>query len=165
MIVDLSAYPSRIFIRFTARNQLLADAIGEAVIACVQRGGGQTYIQTALPGEALPSLSRPSGPGADRLNLGMTIHGSTGQAPLPQGAAPSPREAEPEGLAIDESLFADITQTLFQVSCSPRLYQDCGSPEAARGVEQEVATAIIAAYRQIKQNQTSPLVQSLNQRL
>lgn len=165
MIVDPNTYPSRIFIRFTAHNQLLADAIGEAVIASVQRGGGQTYVQTALPGEVLPSLARSSGPGADRVSLGMAIHRSTDQAPFPQGAAPFLGKTEPKGRVIDETLFADITQTLFQVRCSPRLYQDCGSPEAARGVEREVATAIIAAYRKIKQNQTSPIVQSLNQRL
>jgi hypothetical protein len=164
-MLDPTVYPSRTFIRFTARNQLLADLTGETVTATVQRAGGAAYVQIALPGKALPCPSHPSGAGAPPLTLGMTIHGSTDQASLPQGAAPSPREAEPEGLAIDESLFADITQTLFQVSCSPRLYQDCGSPEAARGVEREVATAIIAVYRQIKQNQTSPLVQSLNQRL
>jgi len=164
-MLDPSLYPSRAFIRFTAHNQLLADLIGETVTASVQRWGGQTYLQTAQPGKTLPSLSNQSDAGAGQLTLGMALHTSPNPDPLSLRTAASLSQADPVAPAIDEDLFTEVTQTLFQVCRNPKLYQDCGSPEGARTVEGEVATEIIAAYRQIKRNQTSPIVQRLNQQL
>ncbi|MBU6230101.1 MAG: hypothetical protein KGQ93_10455 [Cyanobacteria bacterium REEB459] len=164
-MLDPNLYPSRAFIRFTAHNQLLADLTGETVTASVQRWGGQTYLQTAQPGKALPSLSRQSEAGAAQLTLGMALHPSPNPTPLSQDMAPSLSQADPVAPAIAEDLFTEVTQTLFQACRSPQLYQDCGSPEAAKAVEEEVAAEIIATYRQIKQNQTSPIVQRLNQQL
>jgi hypothetical protein len=165
-MLDANRYPSRTFIRFTAHNQLLADLTGETVTASVQRWGGQTYLQTAQPGKALPSLSNQSGAETGQLTLEMALHRSTDPTPLSQSTAPSLSQANPAApAAIDESLFTEVTQTLFQVCRSPKLYQDCGSPEEARTVEGEVATEIIATYRKIKQNQASSIVQRLNQQL
>lgn len=164
-MLDPKAYPSRTFIRFTARNQLLADLTGETVTATVQRAGEPTYVQIALPGKALPSLSNPSGTGAGHLTLGMTLHRSPDPGSLPQDTAAALREADPPTPTIDEDLFTEVTQTLFQVCRNPKLYQDCGSPEAARTMEGEVATEVIATYRKIKRNQASPIVQRLNQQL
>jgi hypothetical protein len=164
-MLDPTVYPSRTFIRFTAHNQLLADLTGETVTATVQRAGGPAYVQIALPGKALPSLSNPSGTGAGHLTLGMTLHRSPDPGSLPQDTAAALREADPPAPTIDEDLFTEVTQTLFQVCRNPKLYQDCGNPEAARAVEGEVATEIIATYRQIKRNQASPVVQRLNQQL
>jgi hypothetical protein len=53
MDINPKTYPSRAFIRFTAHNQLTADATGRSVVASVQRLGGKTYMQAAEPeGEA-----------------------------------------------------------------------------------------------------------------
>ncbi len=164
-MLDANRYPSRTFIRFTAHNQLLADLTGETVTASVQQWGGQTYVQTAQPGKALPSLSNQSGAETGQLTLEMALHRSTDPTPLSQSTAPSLSQANPAAPVIDEDLFSEVTQTLFQVCRNPRLYQDCGSPEGARAVEGEVATEIIATYRQIKQNQASSIVQRLNQQL
>lgn len=164
-MLDPNLYPSRAFIRFTAHNQLLADLTGETVTASVQRWGGQTYIQTAQPGKALPSLSNQSDAGAGQLTLGMALRTSPNPDSVSQHTAPSLDQADPVAPEIDEELLTEVIQTLFQVCRNPKLYQDCGSPKEARAVEGEVAEEIIATYRKIKRNQTSPIIQRLNQQL
>ena len=134
-------------------------------LASVQRWGGQTYIQAAQPGKALPALSNQSDAGAGQLTLGMALHTSPNPDPLSQDRAASLNQVDPVAPAIDENLLTEVIQTLFQVCRNPKLYQDCGNPKEARAVEGEVAAEIIATYRQIKRNQASPIVQRLNQQL
>ncbi len=155
MTLDPSTYPSRTFIRFTVNNQLLADVTDQTITASVQRLGGQTYVQKAVPGEELPSLSRQSMDWGTSLKVGQSI-----QTPASDHQE-SWIQAEPP--VLDEELLAEVTQTAFHDH--PHLYQDCGSAAAAAAVEAEIATEIIAAYRTIKQKQACPIVQSLNQLL
>ena len=142
MDIDPKNYPSRTFVRFTARNQLMADASGQPITMSVNRFGGNTYLQQAIPGEEF--LSTDSGsfsgssPGAD--NEALTY-------------------------GIDEVLFAEIVKTTFNPSSYPELYQSCGTRKAAADIEARVADEIVTAYRSIKQKQNCPIVQSWNSRL
>lgn len=177
MDIDPKTYPSRTFARFTARNQLMADATGRPIMASVQRLGGKTYIQEAIPDGDAPSIAKDPSDFATGLHLGLSISptdlantpGSSNQDR--DGATSLNQEVSSESpntsqsLGIDEALFEEVVKITFSPNRCPDLYQSCGTQEAAMEVEATVAAEIVAAYRQIKQKQDCPIVQSLNKLL
>ena len=177
MDIDPKTYPSRTFTRFTARNQLLADATGRPIVSSVQRLGGKTYVQEAIPDGKAPSISQNPGDSATGLHLGLSrSHPGLGNTPVGsnQDGADANSLSEDSSLApqnaaqcsgIDEALFEEVVKTTFNPNRFPDLYQSCGTQEAAFEVEAAVAAEIVAAYRQIKDKQDCPIVQSLNKLL
>jgi hypothetical protein len=165
MDINPKTYPSRAFIRFTAHNQLTADATGRSVVASVQRLGGKTYMQAAEPeGEApLETNDRDSSFG---LHLGMSFQPKVSKNSPVEEPNPLSREPEakpqPQSCGIDEALFEAIVKTTLNPNRFPDLYQSCGTQQAAMKVETAVAAEIVAAYRQIKQQRECPIVQGLN---
>lgn len=177
MDIDPKTYPSRAFARFTARNQLLADATGRPIISSVQRLGGKTYVQEAIPDGEGPSISKNPGDAATGLHLGLSLS-PTGLGNTPAGSNLDGDEAgllnEDTSLdpsngsqcpGIDEALFEEVVKTTLNQNRFPDLYRSCGTQEAAFEVEAAMAAEIVAAYRRIKEKQDCPTVQSLNRLL
>mgnify|MGYP006266819883 CR=1 FL=1 len=168
-------YPSRMFIRFTARNQLMADATGQPITAMVQRLGGGNSVQRAIPGGPSPIIA-PNGQeqgGTWGAELSMAA-GSDDESVLPgadsqylpgDGSSADGASCEVPTLGIDEELFTEIVKTRFNAQCYPQLYRSCGTVEATRSLEYEVAAEIVETYRRIKQQQQSGIVQDLNRLL
>jgi hypothetical protein len=177
MDIDPKTYPSRAFARFTARTQLLSDAAGRPIVSSVQRLGGQAYVQKAVPDGEAPTISQDPGGSATGLRLGFSISPfNRGNTPIGSNqawdAACAPNgdtNLEPQDTSqrtgIDDALFEEVAKTALNPNRFPDLYQSCGSQQAAMEVEALVAAEIVAAYRRIKANQDSLIVQNLNQLL
>lgn len=174
MDIDPKTYPSRMFARFTAHNQLMADVTGQTITSSVQRLGGATYMQQAIPDGDSPSISTDSSPRSGGFRMGFSINPSSAEDTTrrvrgeshdcqPLGAL-SALESGDDCLSngIDEALFEEIVQTTFSPNRYPELYQSCGTQKAATEVETRVAAEIVAAYRTIKRKQDCLIVQSLN---
>lgn len=171
MDIDPKTYPSRTFARFTAHNQLMADLTGQPVVASVQRLGGKTFMQEALPDGEAPSVKSGSeaSSSAFRMNMSVDMAGQQGrdrQAPDLSGETPeSDLETSLLEPSLDEALFAEIVKTTLNPTRFPDLYRSCGTQEAAMEVEALVAAEIVSVYRRIKQNQDCSVVQGLNKLL
>ena len=63
---------------------------------------------------------------------------------------------------VDESLFKDITETLFNAEANPELYQSYASREKAAEVEDRIVAEIVRTYQHIRSQIQDPLVQRLN---
>ncbi|NER80844.1 MAG: hypothetical protein F6K42_14995 [Leptolyngbya sp. SIO1D8] len=178
---DPKNYPSRMFIRFTARNQLTADATGRPIAAMVQRFGGEAYVQRMIPENESSSSSVAEGGFSEDLGLEFSMDsipsGDPTDHPLENNQAHVTPDKAPQvetdntavvpnaDCCIDDALFSEIVKTTFNHSRYPELFQSCGTSQAAREVEAKVAADIIASYRQIKRRQSSPVVQGLNKLL
>ncbi|MDJ0702921.1 MAG: hypothetical protein QNJ46_06530 [Leptolyngbyaceae cyanobacterium MO_188.B28] len=173
MDIDPKTYPSRVFARFTAHTQLTADATGQPITTAVQRLGGDTYSQQVIPDGESPAISTDSGSFAGGFTRGLsanptsaedTTHGGNesqdSKSPMDPPSLESGNESPTCG--IDEALFEEIVQTLFNPNRCPELYHSCGTQKAAKEVEARVSADIVAAYRQIKRKQACPIVQRLN---
>lgn len=171
MDIDPKTYPSRTFARFTAHNQLMADITGQPIVASVQRLGGKTFTQEAIPDGEAPSVKSDSeaSSSAFQMNMSINVAGHQGrdrQAPGLSGDTPeSDLETSLPGPSLDEALFAEIVKTTLNPTRFPDLYRSCGTQEAAMEVEAMVAAEIVSAYRRIKQNQDCSVVQGLNKLL
>ncbi|MEO1351164.1 MAG: hypothetical protein AAFW84_20545 [Cyanobacteria bacterium J06635_15] len=66
------------------------------------------------------------------------------------------------GTPIDEILFKDITETLFNADTNPELYRSYASREQAAEVEDQVVSEIVQTYRHIQSQISNPIVQRLN---
>lgn len=176
MDIDPKTYPSRMFARFTARNQLMADVTGQTILSAVKRLGGATYMQQAIPDGDSPSISTDSSPRSGGFRMGFSMNPSSAEdttprvrgenqdSQLPLGAL-SALESEGDDCpsnGIDEALFEEIVRTTISPNRYPELYQSCGTQKAAAEVETRVAAEIVAAYRTIKRKQACLIVQSLN---
>jgi len=152
---DPNTYPSRRFIRFTAERQLMADATGQPNTMTIQRLGRSTYVQTFDPD---PSIGDR---GAEELDDTEEEVPAAAPSATPMTEAFAATDAPPAN-GIDETLFAEIVETVFQPNHHPELYQACATVTAAGQVEVDVATEIVEAYRHIKRNESSLRVQRLN---
>ncbi len=170
MDIDPRTYPSRTFVRFTAHNQLKADATGQTITASVQRLGGKSYVQQAIPDGEFPSIIS----GSSGFKMGMSVS-PIGDESITDGDIGNSQAADPLGDAaslscdneaqmcgVDETLFEEIIKTTITPNRFPDLYQCCGTQKAAMEVEAIVAAEVVASYRQIKQKQDCPIVQRLN---
>ncbi|MCG8361893.1 MAG: hypothetical protein MJA27_01010 [Pseudanabaenales cyanobacterium] len=180
---EISTYPSRAFIRFAARNQLIADLTGRGFPLIVKRFGGESYVQKVTPSDQ-PETEQPGSNSFDinPSDLGMSPdffnpNEKSGEAnfeqPRSQESQSSGQHDEAASLGpncdpaqqaatIDEALFREITQTVFNLNHSPELYQASGTKRAAAAVEARIAEEIVETYKQIKLKQECPIVQSLN---
>lgn len=183
MDFDPTTHPSRMFIRFSARNQLTADITGRPIAAVVKRLDGETYIQRATPEkEAIaednlsdfsgnlgrdtsntPEADDPSG-GSSRNTQPLYSQAEISASAANQNASNDGEDCE-ENCQIDEVLFREIVKTRFNRDRYPELYQACETSRAAKEIETKVAAEIVASYRQIKRQQACPTVQSLNKLL
>jgi hypothetical protein len=175
MEYDASTYPSRSFIRFTARNQLMADLTGRPIPTFVQRLGGETYIQQVTPSDQPDA--EPSSLDALSINLdwGSSLN-TVSSEDTPDGQIKGQHEeqaveeisleqvchASQNAHILDETLLEEIVKTIFNLNRYPELYQPCGTKRAAAEVENRVAEEIVATYKEIKLKQQCPLVQRLN---
>jgi hypothetical protein len=64
--------------------------------------------------------------------------------------------------SLDEELFEEVAQIVFNSNRYPELYESCGSKRAAAAVEARIADEFVETYKQIKQKQNCSLVQRLN---
>ena len=157
MDIDPTTYPSRTFVRFTAHNQLQADATGKPITAAIKRSGCGTYTQKAMPGGDFPPPISESDSG-DGFDLGLLMDSACSDDTETGGCAVAAATHE-----FDNSLFEEIVKTTFSANRYPQLYQCCGTQKAAAEVEIKVATEIVSAYRRINQKQQDCLlVQRLN---
>lgn len=167
MDIDPRTYPSRTFVRFTAHNQLMADATGMPITASIQRLGGNTYTQQVLPeGESPSSLNDPNGTESG-FSMGLSMNpisdkNTTDSGAEMVGSAEPTSEDEASVCGVDEALFEEIIKTTLNPNRFPELYQCCGTQKAAAEVETRVAAEVVAAYRQINRKQNCPIVQRLN---
>jgi hypothetical protein len=174
MDIDPRTYPTRMYIRFLAHQQLVADQTGQPITVLMQRLGREPYVQTITPGDEAPGLAPNAGnaTGDPSLRIGVSVtptRDNTGADTFSADAAelnsPAPTATSGVDTAIDTALFDEIVQTLFNPTCHPELYQSCGTIAAAAELETQLAAEIVATYRQIKQQQDCPTVQSLNKLL
>jgi hypothetical protein len=63
---------------------------------------------------------------------------------------------------LDETLFQELVDTLFQSEQGRSIYTPCASREQAEQVEDYFAGELATAYLGIKQRQNDPLVRLLN---
>ncbi|MBE7380680.1 MAG: hypothetical protein F6J95_004645 [Leptolyngbya sp. SIO1E4] len=163
---DPKNYPSRMFIRFTARNQLIADATGRPIAAMVQRLGGDAYVQRVNPETEAPALAADDD--ADGFLEGVSLEMSPDlqtQSGTPETETGKDASQGDVDCCVDDALFAEIVKTTLNPSHHPELYQPCQTSQLAKAIEASVAAEIVATYRQIKRKQTCPIVQGLNKLL
>lgn len=138
-------YPTRSFIKFAARSQLIANLTGQVFTTFIQRHGHETSNDLISP-EAAPS-DIPSD-----IELADT-----------ESSIDEPHEStHPMDQSLDNDLFRDITNSVFHPEQHPELYEPCDSVEMAADIENQIAAEIVETYQTIKFNQKSPMVQSLN---
>lgn len=63
---------------------------------------------------------------------------------------------------LDEELFFEIANTLFRAKKNQKFAQPCNSREEAIQIASRIATELAEAYKQIKLQQRSSIVQRLN---
>ena len=179
MDIDPKTYPTRMFIRLVAHQQLLADATGQPISVMMQRSGREPYVQSLSPDADFPGQTSNSQDFVDGLSfsMGASVNPTEAGAKDPksfedalsmpaQGQAIDPKQGQNTSSSeIDEALFADLVKNAFYPSRNPELYQSCGTAKAAAAVETRVIAEIVAAYRQIKSKQGCPVVQGLNKLL
>jgi hypothetical protein len=79
-----------------------------------------------------------------------------------QQVMPSEGSNTPLETTLDEELFEEVAQIVFNSNRYPELYESCGSKRAAAAVEARVANEFVETYKQIKQRQNCAFVQRLN---
>lgn len=173
MDFDLKTVPSRMFIRFVARKQLLVDMTGQATPVYIKRMGRNPFVQQLTPGGEPTIWSSTRSDEMDGSRMGVLLNRrsdrpnpkaeNSGSSAFDGSDAPSSK-IEPSTTAedIDEELFKAIVDTTFTSSRHPELFQPCGTVEAATEVEARLITEIISAYRRIKAQQENPIIQRLN---
>ncbi|MGJ3244954.1 MAG: hypothetical protein ACFE0I_02635 [Elainellaceae cyanobacterium] len=134
-------YPTRSFIKFAARSQLIANLTGQVFTTFVQRHGHETS----------KDLISPEAPLADAELADAEL--------LSDESRESTHAMEQ---ALDNELFRDITNSAFHPEQHPELYEPCASVEMAADIENQIAAEIVETYQTIKCNQKRPMVQSLN---
>jgi|GEM_PF-1096127 len=182
MDFDPKTVPSRMFIRFIAHEQLMADMTGEATTVNLKRLGREPFVQEILPGGKPPLSYMYPGDSEDpirgdelTMRMSMNWMGDRPQvdsepsdikASEPSDfPSPTPEDAPLEEDQIDEALFKAIVDTTFNPNQHPELFRTCDSVEAAAMVEAKLVSEIITVYRTIKAQQANPIVQGLNKLL
>lgn len=156
MDINPANYPSRMFIRFLAETQIVADSGNQVINMYVKRLNNKAFTLTATPGLQFPKVESYREAG---FNLDLSIKPAE---PIDINASCEQENVSINYPSFDESLFEDICKTTFKAPYNKYLYQDCGNQEAAFSVEKEVAAEVIAAYRKIKKNSESSTIKSLN---
>jgi hypothetical protein len=139
-------YPTRSFIKFSARSQLISNLTGQVFTTYIQRQGLSATTDLISP-ESPDSWSETSD--AEQTGAGNDASSD----------AMNPSHIDEE---LDESLFRDITSTTFHPDQHPELYQPCESLERAAEIESQIAAEIVETYQRIRVQQNHPVVQTLN---
>ena len=153
-------FPSRMFVRFIARKQLVADATGLTTTLKAQRRGKGLFYQQFVPERAVPGVMASDEIANQTLEAGQARNGRSPAAPDPE-SAPQWVPSDPTEL-LDEALLAEICQTTLAPQHWPALYQACATTAAATELELEAAADIVTTYRHLKANQSTAIVQQLN---
>ena len=143
-------YPIRSFIRFQAKQQLIAEAHSASTAAL------PPYPNVAAPQPPESELNTPDPP--DRGNKNAAVdskHSSSKQPGLPWFDTAS----------IDNDLLKEIATTLFNSDQYPELYRPCKDIIEATAIEDAIALEIVLTYQRIKQNEQLVNVQALNKLL
>ncbi|MGB3494279.1 MAG: hypothetical protein WBA57_16230 [Elainellaceae cyanobacterium] len=144
-----SIYPTRSFIRFQAKNQIIADLTGEKVTRFIERPGIVQEQGTIEP------------------NLDWIDSLIENPPPASGDAQECDPQAHPSGMpaaffSFDEALFSELAKTTFHPDRHPELYQPCTSQQKASEIEQQVTTELVESYERITRNQTDARVKRLN---
>jgi len=146
-------YPARSFIRFQAKNQIIADLTGEEITSFVHRPGAVQEQGTTTP--------NPDWRNSGRIDIWSENPADSSRAQdqrsqMDQGSTAAP------SLSFDEALFGELTKTAFHPDRHPELYQPCDSQVEARAIESQVVAELVKTYEQIVRNQADEQVQRLN---
>ncbi|MEB3355198.1 MAG: hypothetical protein VKK04_00525 [Synechococcales bacterium] len=128
-------FPTRSFIRFKAKSQLIADLSGHSVVAFINRPGDRS----AEDGTAFSPIA-PQNTDDEVSTDPVCVNFE----------------------ALDESLLRDIASTLFHPSRHPELYESCESRSTAMEIESAIAAEIVNTYKHIKRKEYDPAIQELN---
>ena len=136
-------YPTRSFIRFQAKSQLIA-ALMEGQISTVVNPIGPSSIASTcdLDGQANDGSSPNQGNSEhhDKKRVGSVSN----------------------KFLLDETLFAEIAATTFHQEQHPELYQPHPSRHDVTHIEQAIATEIVFTYKRIFNNRADQRIQNLN---
>lgn len=168
--LDSSLYPSRSFIRFSARNQLIADLTGQRFPMIVKRLGEDSYVQEISPSEQ--SKAEQSSSKINPGDIGLSLDFFSSSPPETQGAGGNDAgeslkdECNPtnddEANTVDEHLLGEICATTFNPKRNPALYVPAPSKRITLMIEQSLVAEIVETYKEIKLKQKSVIVQQLN---
>ncbi|MGD1942480.1 MAG: hypothetical protein ACFB0G_14315 [Leptolyngbyaceae cyanobacterium] len=154
-------FPSRMFVRFIARKQLIADATGLTTILKAQRRGKGLFYQQFVPDRAVPAAMVSDDLANQSLAASPALNGRS-QAADNRESVPQLTQSDPAE-PLDEALLAEICQTTLAPQHWPAFYQACATAVAATELELEAAADIVTTYRRLKANQSIAIVQQLNQ--
>lgn len=137
-------YPTRSFIRFQAKNQLIAELMKgqEFTVLSRLRDLGMAPILESKPDDEDDSAEALN----DRNNLATGALDTSATAPF----------------SVDEELFAEISSTAFHSEHHPELYQGTSSQQDVMTIERAIANEIVSAYQRILNNRTDQDIQNLN---
>lgn len=147
-----NTYPSRSFIRFQAKLQIIADSTGEHVVSFIQHPG--VYIDR--PVFRYDEDQPDNGPSPTDRDL------NTSYPSKPQPAKFKAAVQSIDALDVNETLLNEIASTTFQPNRHPELYRGYSTPEEAAIIEQHVAAELIATYERIIINRADEQIQQLN---
>ncbi|MEM7772114.1 MAG: hypothetical protein AAF327_16580 [Cyanobacteria bacterium P01_A01_bin.37] len=137
-------YPTRSFIRFQAKNQLIAE---------LMKGQELTVVSRLRELGVAPILeSKPDDEDGSAKSLNdskpLATSGLNTSATTP--------------FSVDEELFAEISSTAFHSEHHPELYQGTSSQQDVMAIERAIANEIVSAYQRILNNRTDKDIQNLN---
>lgn len=164
MDAPANPFPTPLFVRFIAHQQLTADATGQITTLKAQRRGKGLFHWQFSPHQPIKTQFGATEPWSEKLQSTSsqeTRYRDRDCPTLPNQPAPH-QSLTAATAAIDEPLFDDIFTTTITPQRWPQLYQASASPRAAIALELQAAAEVVATYRLIKFNQTSPLIQQLN---
>ncbi len=141
-------YPTRSYIRFQAKNQLIEDLM-EGHLSTAVNHVGQSGVTFTLNADV--DISSDISPDSAQLNDSPELQDMGNINTWPTLKLP-----------LDEGLFAEITSTTFHHDRHPELYQPNASMYDVAAIEQAIAIEIVSTYKQILKNRSDQHVQNLN---
>lgn len=131
-----SFYPVRSFIRFKAKQQLLADRFGSSGSTITTWQAGATRVSSDRSSEEECAINPNAG--------------------LEDWEAIAP---------LDEALFQVVVTAVLHPCRNPDVYQTCASIEQSNAIEDRVSAEIVTTYRRMEQTPSATLVEQLNRML
>lgn len=134
-------YPTRAFIRFQAKKQLITELYSSNPSTSAFRFGesNMTAIidaQSDGSSDRIPAERQPHDPQVDE-------------------------RFQPDSF-IDDELLAEIASTAFHPEQHPELYQPHASKEMVTDMEGAIAAEIVDTYKHILKNRSDQFIQGLN---
>lgn len=138
-------YPTRSFIRFQAKSQLIAALMEGQISTVVNPIGPSSLVSTC------------------DCDLGDQANGDSDSKHENSEHYDENRVGSPSNkFLLDETLFAEIAATTFHQEQHPELYQSHSSRQDVTHIEEAIATEIVSTYKRILTNRADQRIQNLN---